>query len=47
MVSPERMHPSARRLREVYAITPGAPLFQKEFSYHCLEQWRQQGLWAG
>lgn len=44
MVKSGRMHPSARRLRDTYAITPGAPLFQKEFGYYCLDEWRQQGL---
>ena len=44
MVPPEKMIPSARKLRDTYAITPGAPLFHREFGYYCLEQWYQQGL---
>jgi uroporphyrinogen decarboxylase len=44
MVPREQMHPSARKLRDVYAMTPGAPLFQKEFGYFCLDEWRKQGL---
>ena len=38
------MSESARKLRDTYAITPGAPLFHKEFGYYCLEEWYQQGL---
>ena len=37
-------HPSAKKLRDTYAITPEAPLFQREFGYYCLEAWHQQGL---
>ena len=44
LVSPEKMAPSAKKLRDTYAITPGAPLFHREFGYYCLEQWYQQGL---
>jgi uroporphyrinogen decarboxylase len=38
------MSPEARRLRQTYAITPGAPFVQKEFGYYCLERWYEQGL---
>ncbi len=34
----------ARKLRDTYAITPGAPLFRREFGYYCLDQWRDQGM---
>ncbi len=44
MVPRERMTPSARKLRDYYTITPGAPLFQKEFGYYCLDEWRAQGM---
>lgn len=44
MVPPEKMIPSAKKLRDTYSITPGAPLFHREFGYYCLEQWYQQGL---
>jgi uroporphyrinogen decarboxylase len=41
------MDPAARKLRDVYAIKPGAPVFQKEFGFYCQEAWRQQGLMPG
>lgn len=44
MVPRERMCPSARLLRDTYAITPGARFCRQEFSYYCLEQWYEQGL---
>ncbi len=44
MVPRERMTPSARRLRDTYAITPGAPFIRREFGYYCLDEWRKQGL---
>ena len=34
----------ARKVRDTYAITPGAPLVRKEFGYYCLERWHEQGL---
>jgi len=34
----------ARKMRDVYAITPGAPLYKKEFGYYSLERWKQQGM---
>ena len=40
----DRMVPPARKLRDTYAITPGAPLFKREFGYYCLERWYEQGL---
>jgi uroporphyrinogen decarboxylase len=44
MVSRERMTESARKLRDTYAITPGAPFLRREFGYYCLDEWRKQGL---
>jgi uroporphyrinogen decarboxylase len=44
MARREQMTPSARKLRDTYAITPGAPLFRKEFGYYCLERWAEQGM---
>ncbi len=44
MVPRERMCASARKLRDAYAITPGAPLFRREFGYYCLEEWQAQGM---
>lgn len=38
------MSTGARRLRDTYNITPGAPLFQREFGYYCLDRWREQGM---
>jgi len=35
---------AARKLRDTYAITPGAPLYRREFGYYCLERWVEQGL---
>ena len=40
MVPRERMCASARKLRDTYAITPGAALFRREFGYYCLEEWK-------
>lgn len=40
----ERWTPSARKLRDTYAITPGAPLFRKEFGFFSLERWYAGGL---
>ena len=44
MVPRERMPGHVRKWRDAYAITPGAPLFRKEFGYYCLDEWRAQGL---
>jgi uroporphyrinogen decarboxylase len=41
----EAMTPAARKLRDTYAITPGAPFFHRTFGFWmCLDAWRQQGL---
>ncbi len=44
MVSREAMIAPARKLRDTYAITPGAPFVQREFGFYCLEQWAEQGM---
>ena len=44
MVARDKMCESARKLRDTYARTPGAPLFRREFGYYCMERWRQEGL---
>lgn len=44
MIPREAMTPSARKLRDTYAITPGAPFYKKEFGFFCLEQWKRQGM---
>jgi len=46
LVPRAQMTPSARKLRDSYAITPGAPILQREFGYYCLERWFQEGLAA-
>ncbi len=40
----DTMHPAARKRREVYAITPGAPLMRTEFGFYSLDAWREQGM---
>jgi len=44
MVPAGKMHPVARKYRETYNVTPGAPFVRKEFGYYCLERWYEQGL---
>ena len=44
MVPRDRMCEGARRLRDTYAVTPGAPLYRKEFGFYCLERWKEQGM---
>lgn len=44
MVPREKMCPSARKLRDTYAVTPDVPLFRREFGYYCLEEWKEQGM---
>ena len=34
----ERMAAGPRKLRDTYAITPGAPLVQQEFGFYSLEK---------
>lgn len=39
------MTPSARKLRDTYALVPGAPFYQKTFGlWMCLDTWYEQGL---
>jgi hypothetical protein len=47
MVPREKMCPPARKLRDTYAVTPGAPLFRREFGFYCLEEWKEQGMRQG
>ena len=44
MVPRDQMCESARKLRDTYTVTPGVPLFRREFGYYCLEQWKEQGM---
>jgi uroporphyrinogen decarboxylase len=36
--------PAAAKLRDTYARVPGAPLYQREFGFYCLERWWDEGL---
>jgi uroporphyrinogen decarboxylase len=40
----EQMTAPARKIRDTYARTPGAPLFQQADFYYCLERWHAEGL---
>ena len=40
----EMMTGGAKKMRDTYAITPGAPLFKKEFGYYSLERWKEEGM---
>ncbi len=44
LVPQDDMVASAVKLRDAYARKPGAPFFQKEFGFYCLDEWRTQGL---
>jgi len=44
LVPREGMCESARKLRDIYAITPGAPILKREFGYLSLPVWLDQGL---
>lgn len=35
---------AARRRRDAYAITPGAPFLKAEFGFYGWEEWKQQGM---
>ena len=43
----EAMSLGPRKLRDTYAITPGAGFVQKEFGYYSLDAWKEQGLPEG
>jgi uroporphyrinogen decarboxylase len=40
----EKMSKGARKLRDAYEHVPGAPLYQKEFGFYCLDEWKAQGM---
>jgi len=41
----EQMVPAARKLRDIYAMTPGAPFVQQEFGFYSIEKWqREEGM---
>ena len=45
MVSRDKMTASARKLRDTYQITPGAPFYQKTFGlWMCIDSWYESGL---
>ena len=44
LVDRDVMTPSARKLRDTYAITPGTPLVKREFGFYSLEAWAEQGM---
>jgi len=44
MVPREATTEGARKLRDTYAITPGAPLLRREFGFFSLERWKQEGM---
>ncbi len=45
MVTQEQMVPAAKKLRDTYAITPGAPFYHKTFGlWMCLDHWYETGL---
>jgi len=44
MVPWEHMSEAAQRWRRFYAITPNAPLIQREFGYYSLDRWYNEGL---
>lgn len=39
----ESMSPAAKKIRDFYAMRPGAPLYQKEFGYYVLDRWIREG----
>ncbi|MBM4144142.1 MAG: hypothetical protein FJ225_11210 [Lentisphaerae bacterium] len=43
MAPRDRMSPAARKIRDTYATTPGAPFLQKEFGFYCLDRWIGEG----
>ena len=44
MVRPDQMDPSAKKLRDIYALTPGAPLIMMDMGYYSLERWKEEGM---
>lgn len=41
LVPREKMTEAAKKMRDTYAITPGAPLYKREFGYYCIERWQE------
>ena len=40
----DKMPPHVQKLRDFYALKPGAPLVRSEFGFYCLDAWKTQGL---
>ena len=43
LVPREKMTKAAGTMRDMMAVTPGAPIYQKEFGYYCLDRWEREG----
>ena len=43
MVPRENMDAATRKLRDFYALKPGAPIVLKEFGFYCLDRWKREG----
>ena len=41
------MSPSAKRVRDFYAMRPGAPIYREEFGYYVLDRWIEGYLKQG
>ena len=39
-----RMSVEARKMRDAYERKPGAPFYQREFGFFCLDRWKEQGM---
>jgi hypothetical protein len=44
MLPRDRIPEGSRKLRDALAITPGAPIFQREFGFFFRGDWRRQGM---
>jgi uroporphyrinogen decarboxylase len=40
----DQMNESAKKLRDAYMVTPGAPFFHCEFRFYSLAKWKEQGM---
>jgi hypothetical protein len=43
MVSPSKMIQPAKRMRDFYAMKPGAGIIQREFGFYSLDRWKDEG----
>lgn len=43
MVPRNMMEKAAAKLRDFYELKPGAPVYQKEFGFYCLDRWKREG----